>query len=77
MSADDFVTVKDGAAELGVSEATMWSLLKQFEVERFKRPGKRETHFKRADLDRMRMPVPASPQRVRPRGSNQVKKLAA
>lgn len=77
VSAEDFVTVKEGAAELDVSEATMWSLLKQYEIERFRRPGKRETHFRRADLERMKLPIPAKALPGRPRGSSQAKKLAA
>lgn len=78
MSTDEYANVKEAASELGVSEATIWNLLRTRNIDRYRFPGSRETKIKREDLDRLRQPVKLeSPQRGRPRGATQAKKLAA
>ncbi len=78
MSADEYVTIKDVMAELGVSEATAWKLIKAEEIERFRFHGRRETLIKRTELERLRQPISLdAPQRGRPRGTGQAKKVAA
>jgi len=77
MSGDDYLTVEEGAGDLGVSEATMWNLIKQHEIDRYRFPGNRRTHIKREDLERLRQPIKLdAPQRGRPRGSGQGKAAA-
>ena len=77
MSIEGYVTVKEAAAELGVSEATMWNVLKRHEIDRYRQPGYRETRIKREDLERLRQPIKLdAPQRGRPRGTGQGKAAA-
>lgn len=78
MSAEEYATIKDVMAELGVSEATAWKLIKAEEIERFRFHGRRETLIKRSELERLQQPISLdAPQRGRPRGSTQPKKVAA
>ena len=77
MSIEGYVTVKEAATELGVSEATMWNLLKRHEIDRYRLPGYRETRITRGDLERLRQPIKLdTPARGRPRGSGQGKAAA-
>ena len=77
MSIEGYVTIAEGAGELGVSEATMWNLVKVHTIDRYRFPGNRRTFLKREDLERLRQPVKLdAPQRGRPRGSGQGKAAA-
>jgi len=79
VSAEEYATIRDVMAELEVSEATAWKLIKEAGLERYRFPGKRETKIKRADIERLRQPItlPEVRRPGRPRGSSQAKKLAA
>jgi hypothetical protein len=77
MSIEGYLTILEGAGELGVSEATMWNLVKGHELDRFRFPGNRRTYIKREDLEKLRLPMKLeTPQRGRPRGSVQGKAAA-
>ncbi len=71
MSADtEYLDLYEAAAELGISMATMWSLLKRHNIVRYKLPGKRRAMIRRSDLEQLRQPIPmGEPRRGRPRGS--------
>ena len=74
----EFVDTFQAAEELGVSRATIWNLIKRYQITRFRRPGEARTLIRRADLERLREPVPldAPARRGRPRGTG-TKKVAA
>jgi excisionase family DNA binding protein len=77
MGAEGWIDLYAAADELGVTRQTLYRLLDQFEVERFRRPGQRRVMIRRADLERLKTPVPiGTPQRGRPR-LGQSGKLAA
>jgi excisionase family DNA binding protein len=57
---DEYVSVDDAAAELGVSRATLWKWIKLRELETFRVLGDRRTLVRRADVARLREPVPSS-----------------
>ena len=78
MSADtEYLDLYEAAAELGISMATMWSLLKQHNIVRYKLPGKRRAMIRRSDVEQLRQPIPwGESKRGRPRGSG-AKKAAA
>jgi len=77
MSGDEWVDLYAASEELNVTRQTLYRLLDQFEIERFRRPGQRRVMIRRTDLERMKQPIPIdTPQRGRPRGS-QGSKLAA
>ncbi len=78
MSGNEWIDLYEAADELGVSQATMWNLLKRHEIDRYRPPGKRRTVIKRTDFERLREPVKLdAPQRGRPRGSGEASKRAA
>lgn len=52
----DFVDTYDAAEELRVSRPTLYRLLGQFEIKKYKIPGNRRTLIRRADLERLRQP---------------------
>lgn len=56
----EYVSVDAGAGELGVSRATMWKWVKRHDLETFRFMGDRKTYLRRADLARMREPVPVA-----------------
>ena len=78
--ADDYIDLYAAADELNVTRQTLHRLLNEFEIRRFRRPGQRRVMIRRADLERMKEPVPIdTPRRGRPRGSTaeQASKRAA
>ena len=62
---EGYIDLYDTAAELGVSMATLWNLLKRYDIVRYKFPGKRRAVIKREDLEKLRQPIPLG----RPRGT--------
>ena len=76
--AEEYIDTIQAAAELGVSRATIWNLIKRHEIARFRRPGEARTLIRRADVERLREPIPLGEprRRGRPRGSG-TKKAAA
>lgn len=74
----EWIDLYQAADQLGVSQATMWNLLKRHEIDRYRMPGRRRTMIKRSDFDRLRQPIKLdAPQRGRPRGGSQAIKRAA
>jgi hypothetical protein len=77
MNADEWVDLYAAAEELHVTRQTLYRLLDEFNVERFRRAGQRRVVIRRADLERMKQPIPINtPQRGRPRGSQGSKRAA-
>jgi excisionase family DNA binding protein len=78
MSYEGYASVSEVAETLGVSEATVWNLIRDREIERYKFPGDRRTYVTTKAMADLAKPVKLdAPQRGRPRGSAQAKKLAA
>jgi excisionase family DNA binding protein len=50
--------VNEAAAELGVSRATLWKWLKRHKVGTFRLLGDRRTLVRRADVERLKVPIP-------------------
>ncbi len=42
---DELVTIEEGATRLGVSERTVWDLLRRVPIVRYRRPGYGKTTF--------------------------------
>ncbi len=55
---DEFVDTYQAAEELGMSRATLWRLLRERDIERFRVPGDRRALIRRSDLESLRQPVP-------------------
>jgi len=68
---EEYVDTYKAAEELGMSRATLWRLLKEREIERYRIPGDRRVLIRRGDLEALRQPVP-----IRQRGG-EAKKVAA
>ena len=67
MNPDEWVDLYAAADELGVTRQTLYRMLDQFNVERFRRMGQRRAVIRRADLERMKEPIPIdAPRRGRP-----------
>ena len=62
---EGYIDLYDTAAELGISMATLWNLLKRYDIVRYRFPGKRRAVIKRSDLEQLRQPIPLG----RPRGT--------
>lgn len=54
----EYLDIYEVAELLGVSVATVWNLIKQHEVIRYKLPGQRRTMLRVEDVERMRRPTP-------------------
>ena len=78
MSREGYFTIGQIATKMGVSEATVWSLVKRRQVDRFKFPGDRKTYIAEGSLGTLMEPekLPGTPQVGRPRGSVQGKAAA-
>ncbi len=63
----EYMSVDEAAAELGISRATVWKWLRRHEVKTFRVLGDRRTLVRRADVEQLREPIPIE----------QAKKLAA
>jgi excisionase family DNA binding protein len=55
---DEMIAIDDAAAELNVSRATIWNWIRRYELPTFRRPGERRTLLRRADVARLREPIP-------------------
>lgn len=78
MDFEGYTSVGQVATELGVSEATVWNLIRQHELDRYKFPGNRKTWIARDDIAKLKQPIKlGSPQRGRPRGTGEAAKKAA
>ncbi len=77
MSDEEFIDTYAVAEEIGVSRATVWNLIKKYQIERFRLPGELRTVIRRSDLAKMRQPIPLGERsRGRPRGASQGKAAA-
>ncbi len=54
----DYLSVDEAATELGVSRATVWKWLRRHGVNTFRVFGDRRTLIRRADIERLREPIP-------------------
>jgi excisionase family DNA binding protein len=54
----DHLSVDDAAAELGVTKGTIWKWIRRYELPTFRFLGDRKTYLRRADVDRLREPMP-------------------
>ena len=53
---DVFIDTYAAAAELHISRPTLYRLIEQFEIKKYKVPGNRRTLIRREDLERLRQP---------------------
>jgi excisionase family DNA binding protein len=53
---DAFIDTYEAAEDLQVSRPTLYRLLEQFAIKKYKVPGNRRTLIRREDLDRLRQP---------------------
>jgi excisionase family DNA binding protein len=60
MEHDAYLAIEDAATELGVSRPTMWRWIKRRELPTFRFLGERRTFVRRADLARLREPIPVT-----------------
>lgn len=79
MDYEGYLNVGQIAAKMGVSEATVWNLIKQRELDRYRFPGDRRTYVTVEDMKKLTEPVkiPGATQRGRPRGTGEASKRAA
>ena len=54
----DYLSADEAAAELGVSRATLWKWLKRREMGTFRLVGDRRTLMRRADIEKLKEPMP-------------------
>jgi excisionase family DNA binding protein len=52
------MSVRDAAERYGVSQATLYNLLRRGELHRFRRSGDKKTYLKIEELDRVLRPRP-------------------
>ena len=52
----DYIDIETAMRELGVSRVTLYRLMRQFGVKRYKFPGKRRVMVRREDLEPLRQP---------------------
>lgn len=55
-----YLSVDEAAAELGVSRATVYKWIKRQEIGTFRIVGDRRTLLRRADVEKLKEPVPMS-----------------
>jgi len=54
----DFLSVDEAAAEVGISRVTLYKWIKRNDIGTFRIVGDRRTLMRRADVDRLKEPVP-------------------
>jgi hypothetical protein len=57
----DLLSVDEAAAELGWTRRTVWKYVGLQNVPTFRVPGDRRTMIRRADLAKLRAPIPIDP----------------
>jgi len=55
---EEFIDTYDAAEQLEMSRATLWRVLRERDIQRFKKPGNRRSFIKRSDFESLRQPVP-------------------
>ncbi len=58
MEAEEYITIEEAMQQLGIRRATMFKLLKERDVTRYKAPGDRRVLILRRDFEELRKPVP-------------------
>lgn len=59
MQEQDYLDIDQAAAELGVSRATVWNLVRRHGLARYRVPARgKKTFLNRAEVDGLRRPVP-------------------
>jgi hypothetical protein len=56
--AEEFIDTYAAAEELKMSRATLWRVMRERDIQRFKIPGDRRSLIRRTDLEALRQPVP-------------------
>ena len=56
--AEGYIDTYKAAEELGMSRATLWRLLRERQIERFRIPGDRRSLIRIEDFESLRQPVP-------------------
>ena len=56
--AEEYISVDEAAAQFAVTRGTMWKWIRRFELPTFRLLGERRTMVKRADVERLREPMP-------------------
>jgi len=77
---EEYVDTYAAAEELGMSRATLWKLVKERGIKRYRMPGNVRTLIRKSDMATLRQPIlldESTPRRGRPRGSGQGKWEAA
>lgn len=54
MTEEPMVTVREAAMELGVAEKTVFGLIRQHNLTKFKRAGDRRTYLRRSDVEALK-----------------------
>ena len=52
--AEEYLSVPEAAELLDASESHTWRLIRQYNIERFKRPRDRRTYVRHSDIDKLR-----------------------
>ena len=55
---EEYLSVDEAAAELGIARATAWKWIRRHEIPTFRVLGDRRTLIRRTDLATLRKPVP-------------------
>jgi hypothetical protein len=76
---DEYVDIPQAAQELGLGQSTVWLLLKDSDIPRFRIPGEGKRVFlRRADLPKLKRPIPiGTSRRGRPTKGQLGKAVAA
>jgi excisionase family DNA binding protein len=54
----DYLNIDEMMAEFGISRSTAWKWIRDGELPTYRFVGDRKTYVKRADLDKLREPIP-------------------
>jgi hypothetical protein len=55
---EEFIDTYAAAEELKMSRATLWRVMRERDIQRFKVPGDRRSLIRRVDMEALRQPVP-------------------
>ena len=55
---EELIDTYSAANEVKMSRATLWRLLRERDIERFRLPGDRKSLIRRRDMETLRQPVP-------------------
>ena len=50
---EEYISVDDAARRMGRSRATIWNLIRRYELPTFRRPGERRSYVQAKDIDRL------------------------